>query len=135
MSEQNKAVARKVFEEVMNKKNMAVIPQIVAPNFVGYQGAQKVEGQEGVKQLANMYLTAFPDAKMTVVEQLAVGDKVVTRWKATGTHRGDLMGVKASGKKVNITGITINRIANGKIVEEWEEFDSAGMMQQIGAAS
>ena len=135
MSEENKALARKFMEEVMNKRNVSAIPQLVAANFVGYQGAQTIEGQEGLKQMANMYLTAFPDVKITVLDQLAVGDKVVTRWKATGTHKGDLMGMKPSGKKVNVTGITIDRIAKGKIVEEWEEFDSAGMMQQIGAAS
>ena len=83
MSEENKALARKVLEEVMNKRNVSAIPQLVAANFVGYHGAQKIEGHEGMNQLANMFLTAFPDAKMTVVDQLAVGDKVVTRWKAT----------------------------------------------------
>jgi steroid delta-isomerase-like uncharacterized protein len=80
-----------------------------------------------------MYLGAFPDAEVTIEDQLAEGDKVVTRWTGRGTHQGELMGVPPSGNRVEVPGITISRIEGGKIVEEWENYDALGMMQAIGA--
>lgn len=133
MSAQNKAISRRIVEEVFNANNMAPLPMIVAANVVSHQpGGQDVKGVEGFKQLVAMYKTGFPDARITVQDQIAEGDKVATRWTATGTHKGDLMGIKPTGKQVKITGITIDRIAGGKIVEEWEDFDLMGMMQQLG---
>lgn len=79
-----------------------------------------------------MFMSAFPDTKMTVEQQIAEGDKVVTRWKAQGTHKGELMGIPPTGKQVTVTGISIERIVGGMIVESWEEFDQMGMMQQLG---
>jgi steroid delta-isomerase-like uncharacterized protein len=117
----------------MNKQNLNVIPEIIAANFVSHQpGGQDFRGPEGVKQFASMYQKASPDARLTVDDQFAEGDKVVTRWTARGTHRGELMGIQPTGKRVTISGITINRIAGGKIVEEWENYDQMGMMQQLG---
>ena len=80
-----------------------------------------------------MYGVAFPDIQMTVEEQVAEGDRVVTRWSAQGTHEGELMGVPASGKQVTVSGITIARLADGKIQEEWSNWDGLGLMEQIGA--
>jgi steroid delta-isomerase-like uncharacterized protein len=70
---------------------------------------------------------------MAIEDQVAEGDKVVTRWTATGTHKGELMGIPPSGKKVRVTGIAIDRLEDGKIVESWSSFDQLGMLQQIGA--
>jgi steroid delta-isomerase-like uncharacterized protein len=80
-----------------------------------------------------MYRAAFPDLKITVEAQIAEGDLVVTRWSSTGTHEGDLPGLPASHNKVTVTGIGIDRIENGKIVEGWNNWDTLGMMQQLGA--
>ncbi len=90
-------------------------------------------GPEGVKAQAAMYKAAFPDVSMTVEDQVAEGDKVVTRWTAKGTHEGELMGVPATGKSISITGITISRIADGMVEEEWTNWDGLGLMEQIGA--
>jgi steroid delta-isomerase-like uncharacterized protein len=76
---------------------------------------------------------AFPDGRVTIEDMIAEGDKVVTRYNSRGTHKGDFMGIPATGKKVAVTGIVISRIAKGKIAEEWEEFDALGFMVQLGA--
>jgi predicted ester cyclase len=80
-----------------------------------------------------MYLIAFPDAQITIEDQLAEGDTVATRWTGRGAHQGELMGVPPSGKRVEVARVTISRIEGGKIVEEWDNYDALGMMQGIGA--
>lgn len=87
---------------------------------------------EGTKAFTGMYRSAFPDTKMTIDLQIAEGGKVTTRRTAHGTHKGELMGIPATGKQVTITGVGIDRIAGGRIVETWGEFDLMGMMQQLG---
>ena len=80
-----------------------------------------------------MIRSAFPDLRVTLEDDIAEGNKVVSRWRAQGTHQGELMGIAPTGNQMAITGITIDRIEEGKIVEEWENWDALGMMQQIGA--
>ena len=79
-----------------------------------------------------MYRNAFPDLHFTIDEQIAEGDKVVTRWTAHGTNKGELLGMPATDKSTTVTGIAVDRIANGKIAESWGIFDQFGMMQQLG---
>jgi len=134
MSEQNKAVVRRFFEEAWNKGNLAVLEETYAADVVSHNSAPGLPaGIEGAKLFLGMYLAAFPDTQMEIEDQVAEGDKVVTRWAASGTHKGELMGIPASGKPVKVTGITIDRLESGKIVEEWGTFDQLGMLQQIGA--
>jgi predicted ester cyclase len=90
-------------------------------------------GPEGDKHAVNLYHSAFPDVQITVEDQIAEGDKVVTRWTGRGTHQGEFMGVPPSDNRVEITGITINRVSEGKLAEAWAIYDALGMMQQIGA--
>ena len=78
------------------------------------------------------FLNVFPDAKVKVEDIFEAGDKVVYRWKGTGTHKGDFLGIKATGKKVTIEGITIARVKNNQIVETWRQFDLIGAMAQLG---
>jgi steroid delta-isomerase-like uncharacterized protein len=80
-----------------------------------------------------MYRNAFPDVQLSIEDQVAEGDKVVTRWIGRGTHQGELMGVAPTGNQVRVDGMTISRIEDGKIIEEWEIYDALGMMQQLGA--
>ena len=135
MSEENKALVRRSFEEVWNDKNLDALDEIVAPDVVNHSSPPGLpEGVEGNKAFIGMYLSAFPDTKMTIEDMIATGDKVVTRWVATGTHDGELMGIPPTGKHVTVTGIGIDRISGGKIVESWGEFDALGMMQQLGVA-
>src|SRR5215210_1633400 len=136
MSEENKGIARRAFEEVYGNRNPDAADEIYAPDFVDHDPGTPEEmrrGPDGVKQQATMYGVAFPDIQMTVEEQVVEGDRVVTRWSAQGTHEGQLMGVPASGKQVTVSGITIARLADGKIQEEWSNWDGLGLMEQIGA--
>ncbi len=133
MSEANKALIRRFFEEVWNDKNLEAIDELVAADSVDHALPPGLpQGREGAKAFTGMYLSAFPDTKMTIEDIITEGDKVVTRWRATGTHTGELMGIPATGKQVTVTGLDINRYSNGKIVEHWGEFDQMGMMQQLG---
>src|SRR5712692_3968146 len=118
-TEDNKANARRFIEEVWNQGNLAVIDEITSPNYVDHDPAMTVQGIEGLKQFVSMYLTAYPDTHFTIEDQIAEGDTVVTRWTARGTHKGPLMGIPPTGKQVTVTGITIDRFANGKGVESW----------------
>ncbi len=80
-----------------------------------------------------MYRKAFPDLRLTIDDQIAEGETVVTRWTATGTHEGELMGIPPTGKQATTTGININHVSGGKLVDGWGIFDQLGLLQQIGA--
>ena len=128
MSEENEAVVRRVQEEIINGKNMDLVDELLGSDYVWHGPAQ-----DAGKEIYEMYLSAFPDLKMKIEERIAVGDKVISRFVSEGTHRGDLPGASATGKRVaGVKGIFISRVENGKIVEEWESFDELGMMKQIG---
>jgi steroid delta-isomerase-like uncharacterized protein len=131
-TEQNKMLARRLFEEVWNGKNLAVLDELVAPNFVFHNSVQTLYGPEGFKQFATTYHNAFPQAYFAIEDVIAEGDTVALRWSARATHKGELLGIPATGKEVVVTGITITLISNGKSVESWGEFDALGMLQQIG---
>ena len=130
----NKQIARRLATEPWTG-NFDVIDEVVADDYVGHDPAmpEPTRGPEGVKQFYSQFLAAYPDASMTIEEQIADGDYVATRWTGRGTQKGDLMGIPATGKQVTVTGITISRIAGGKIAEEWSNWDTLGMMQQLGA--
>ena len=133
MSEENKAKYRRVVEEAASQGNLDVLDELVSKEFVYHEpGSPEFRGPDGFKQMLTMYRTAFPDLHMHVEDQIAEGDTVVTRWTAHGTHGGDLAGLPATGKEIHISGIAIDRFADGMIVEEWESFDGLGMMQQLG---
>ena len=133
--EENKALARRWFEEVFNAQNFDVADEITAQDAVNHDPTltDLPSGPEGDRHVVNLYHDAFPDAQITVEEQIAEGDRVVTRWTGRGTHQGELMGVPPSGNRVEIAGMTINRVSGGKIAETWTNYDALGMMQQIGA--
>ena len=135
MSEQNKALSKRNFEEVFSQGKLQLIDELVAANFTAYDPSfpgGKVTGREGLRQYVEMYLAAFPDAHFTIHDQFADGDKVATRWTASGTHKGDLMGIAPTGKRSTSTGITIDRYENGKAVESFSNWDTLGMFQQLG---
>ena len=135
LTETNKTVARRLFEEVWNKGSLSVLSEIIAKDHVN-SGPGTLPGlptgPEGTKQLITVYRNAFPDVRFTVDEQIAEGDKVVTRWTGHGTHKGELLGIPATDRSSTVTGIAVDRIVNGKIVESWGIFDQFGMMQQLG---
>ncbi len=132
MSEENKALARRSWE-IVNEGSLDTLEEVYADNFILHEPDEDVRGIEGLKQFVSMIFGAFPDLRVTVEDELAEGDKVVSRWTAQGTHQGELTGITPTGNQVDISGITIHRIEDGKIVEEWENWDALGLMQQIGA--
>jgi steroid delta-isomerase-like uncharacterized protein len=123
-----------MIEEVFNKGRLELADEIVAPNAIDHDPAlpEPVVGPEGSKQLVAGYRAAFPDVRITIDDQIAEGDRVVTRWTARGTHKGDLWGISPTGNEATVTGITIDRIEGGQIVESWTNWDTLGLMQQIG---
>lgn len=132
MSEQNKILDRRFFEEVWNQGNYAVVDELTASDFVGHSFLGDIHGPEGVKQYISTLHEAFPDVQMAVEDQIAEGDRVVTRWTARGTHRGEFQGVPPTGKQGIVTGISISLVANGKFVEGWTNWDVLGLLVQLG---
>ncbi len=136
-TEENKAIARRVYDEGFNAHNPAIVDELfttdadivqdVLSPSPGFRG-----GREGVKQALAMISGAFPDWWVTVEDMIAEGDKVVTRYTGQGTQRGEFMGIPATGKRVTTTVIDIFRIADGKVAEAWVEADNLGLMQQLG---
>ena len=135
-AEQNKASSRRFLEEAANKGNLDLIDEIADANCVTHQAdgvGNDLRGREALKQLVKMYKVAFPDLRFTVEDQVAEGDKVVTRWSSEGTHKGELMGIPPTGKHAaHVTGISIDRYSGGKFVEGWTNWDTLGLMQKLG---
>ncbi len=131
----NKEIVRRVVEGVWRDRNFAIVDDLVAEDYVGHYPSEPgpIQGRDGFKQFAAIYQTAFDDALVTIDDQIAEGDQVVTRWTGRGTHTGELMGIAPTGKEVTVSGITITRLADGKIAEEWDLMDALGMLVQLGA--
>ena len=130
-----KALSRRIFEEVWNKQNLSVADELIASNFVDHDPQSSVQGLEGYKQFVRYYLTAFPDSHFTVEDEISEGQMVVTRWTVSGTHTGNLGAIPATGRRISVTGISCGRVENGKMVEGWTNWDTLGMMQQLGILS
>jgi len=133
-TEENKAIARRLIEEAWNQGNLDVVDELMAPDHVPHHSlvGQQPPSRELYKQFIVRTRTAFPDLHATVEDQIAEGDKVVTRWSVQGTHRGMFRGHSPTGNQMTITGIVIDRIIDGKVVEGWMEMDSHDQMQQLG---
>lgn len=131
----NKEIVRRLVNGVWADRNLAIVDELIAPDYVGHDPTQPepIRGPEGYKQFVGMYQAAFEDGMVTIDDEIAEGDLVVTRWTGRGTHTGELMGIAPTGKEVTVSGITISRLANGKIAEDWELMDALGMMVQLGA--
>jgi steroid delta-isomerase-like uncharacterized protein len=130
----NRAIVRRFVEESW-KGNFEVVDELADRDYVGHDPAnpEPVRGPEGVKKFISTYRAAFPDAQVTVEEQLANGDLVATRWTSSGTRHGKLMGVDPTGKRVTVTGVTITRLARGKLVEEFHNWDAFGLIEELNA--
>lgn len=132
MSQQNKMLVSRGIEEVWNQGNFGVADEILASDFAGHSSMAETRGPEEAKQFFASLRAAFPDIAFTIEDQIAEGDKVVTRWRARATHAGEFQGIPPTGKQGDITGITINRLVNGKVVEGWTNLDELGLMRQLG---
>jgi predicted ester cyclase len=134
-TEQNKAIIRRLFLQSVNQGNLAVADELVSPRYTFHNPTQPLHGPEGWKAFVTMVRTGFPDFEMTIEDLLAEGDKVVVRMTGRGTHLGEFQGIAPTGRPVSGSGITICRLADGQVVDEWENYDELGVMQQIGAIS
>ena len=128
---QNKAVVRRLFEEVFNQQHMAALDQILAPDFRTTFPATPA-GREGFKQALAAFFRAFPDNHNHVEDMIAEGDRVVVRGHLTATHQGEFMGIAPTGKQVTVQYIDIWVVENGKITQNWVQMDFLGMLQQLG---
>ncbi len=129
-AEENKALARRSWAIVDNPD---MIDEVYAPDVVWHEPDQDIQGSEEAKQFIAMYKTAFPDMKATVEDVIAEGDKVVTRVTIRGTHQGEIEEFgPPTGRQIEVKGITIQRIEEGKIVEDWDSYDNLSIMQQLG---
>jgi predicted ester cyclase len=132
-AEENKALFRRWFEDVVNANNYAVVDELLAPGYVAhFPGAPRVD-RGGHQGMVELFAAAFPDWEESIQDVIAEGDRVVLRVTAGGTHEGEFQGIAPTGKTVTITGMGIARIEDGKIAESWWEFDALGLMQQLGA--
>ncbi len=136
MSEQNKAVVRNCWA-VASTGNVSAVGEFYDEDVVYHgSGGEAIRGRESVTAFLQGYFSAFPDMKMTIEDIFGEGDRVFSRVRAEGTHKGELMGMPATGRAVTISWImNVARVANGKIVEEWEVLDLLDVMRQLGAVA
>jgi steroid delta-isomerase-like uncharacterized protein len=129
-------IVERFTDQAWNGGDLDLIDELFGADYVGHDAPrpEPVRGPEGMKDFLRMYHGAFSDAHITLDDVIIKDDKVVTRWTGTGTHDGNLMGIPPTGKAVSFTGIRIFRVADGKIVEGWVDWDTFGLMRQLGKA-
>jgi len=132
-----KELTRKFIDEVWSQGKLDLVEQLVAPECVTHDPAAPggaIRGLDGIKQLVSMYRNAFPDTEFEINDLILEGNKVAARLTVSGTHKGALMGIPATGKRVSITGTSITHFRDGKQVESWASYDQLGMLRQLGVA-
>jgi len=135
MSEENKRLTYRWFEEVWNQGRESAIDELLSPEGIGFglgEAETGVHGPPQFKLFVRNFRNAFPDVHISIADVVAEGDKVAARFQVTGTHRGDGLGFPATGRKINLSGITIIQIAGGQFVRGWNNWDQLGMLQQLG---
>jgi len=130
-AETNKAIVRRYFEQVFNEKRPDLAEEFLAES-IELHGSGLAPGLEVVRQWLTTFAASFPDGRTMAEDVVAEGNRVVARITFKGTHHGELQGIPATGKTVNVPGITIFRMDNGKIAEGWMVNDNLGLMQQLG---
>jgi predicted ester cyclase len=134
-TETNKAIVRRLFDEVWNTGNVGLLDELLAPGFVdraAQMGGHDVTAR-GSRTQVLLFRSAFPDGQSQIQDLIAEGDRVVARWTDGGTQRGEWMGIAPTGKRVTITGIDIYRIEQGRIAEYWCNEDELGLLRQLDA--
>jgi len=133
MSADNEALVRRFFEEFCNDRRAEVADELIADDYISHgPQAPPAEGPDGVRDRVGLYQESV-DGHWDVQELISADDRVVARWIGTGTHRGELMGIPATGKPIEVEAISVFRVENGKIAEEWTVWDALGLLQQVGA--
>jgi predicted ester cyclase len=130
MEEPQRALVARFYDEVLNHKRLDVIDEVIAPDFIEH-GSPPVVGRDGFRAFVSGLVEALPDFEFTVNDWIVEGDRVAARCAASGTHRGELWGFAATGRRVRWTAIHIWRIADGRLVERWSEVDLQGIVDQL----
>ena len=134
--EQNKALYRQFLQQVFNEGKLEMVDELLSPDYVLHDPQPGTPpGREAVERIATTFRNGLPDLTIAIDDLVAVGDKVCVRATTRGTHKGTIFGVPATGKFVAISGLTMVRIADGRIAESWVRNDVIGLMKQIGGAS
>jgi predicted ester cyclase len=132
----NRRIGRRVLLEIWGEGRLEVADELYASNYVDHvtRGPEPgvVRGPEGLKQAVRLFRTAFPDLEYTIEQEMAEGDFVMARFSATGIHLGEFLGAAPTGRPVTYTGVDINRIVDGRIVESWVHYDALGLLEQVG---
>ena len=128
----NKALVTRYYDEVLNQRDLAALDDLLAPDFASWLPDGAKLGRAEYRRAVLASHQAFPDLVVEVLDQLAEGDKVATRWRASGTHRGPFAGIPATGRPVTITAMHLHRVADGKLTEHWEEIDLLRLLRQLG---
>ena len=132
-TDENKAVVRRAYD-LLNTGGASAFDELIAPGMVMHpRGRADVMGIEAYRSYYAALRSALPDQRWTLEDQVAEGDLVATVWTFRGTHRGELMGIAPTGKEVTVTGMSLFRLADGKIAENWVQSDLLGLLQQLGA--
>ena len=132
MSTQHTATIETWISEAINGGNLSVVDELAHPDYVYRNPTEELRGAEAVKGLFAAYRTGFPDFNVHVDERVAEGDRIVQAFTLTGTHRGEFMGIAATGRAIEVHGFVFSRFADGKIVEEWEVIDQLTFLEQLG---
>jgi hypothetical protein len=136
-TEQNKITAGRWFNDIITHGRLDVADEIFAANHIihdphGPPGGWP-NGPEGLKMVASVFGGGFQDWDISIEDQIAEGDRVASRWLASATHTGPVMGMPPTGNTVRVTGVNVARFSDGKIVESWFNFDMLTLLQQLGA--
>lgn len=135
MLEENKALVRRFYQDAYTQGRLDLIDELFAADYVGHSPAgPEMHGPAAARHVVSSFRAAFPDLRFTLDDLIAEGDRVVVRSTLRGTHQGAFFGVAPTGKSVTLPGITIHRVAAGRIVESWISFDNHSLMQQLGPA-
>src|SRR5208282_6439273 len=134
MPQDTKAIIRRLYEEVWNKRKLEMVSEIISPSHAlhdnNFPGSSV--GPEAYRAQMAIYLAAFPDLHFTIQDTIAEKDKIAASWTITGTHKGEFWGVRPTNRKMTMDGMTIHHIANEKIIDSYISSDALGLMRQLG---
>lgn len=135
MSEDNKNLIRRVFDEVWNRNDLSLVDEVYASDYVAHvAGAPRdIVGPEQFKQFVALHGVLTSDLSFRIEDQIAEDDRVATRWLATTTPASGLVNIPGEGQEVQVTGISVHRMADGKIAESWDNWDILTIYQALGA--
>jgi steroid delta-isomerase-like uncharacterized protein len=129
----NKALVRSYYEVVLEGRDAAALDRLLGPGFRSHGADGTTVGPDGYRRAVLASHAAFPDLRVEVLDQVAEGDLVATRWRAEGTQAGPFGGLPASGRRVEIGAMHLHRVSGGRLAEHWEQLDTLGLLRQLGA--